>query len=102
MSKKNRINQLCKLKIHECAGEINLNLEQKMEYFVALCYNSMIDSQDLRIGVGEPDMVVKEHFVKVLEVNEKFKELFLEINDFLTAKFPEDECEQISKLEYSI
>ncbi len=101
MDGKNRLNQLCVLKIYEYAGEINPNLEQKMSNLVAICYNSMIDSQDLSIGIGEPDMMVKEHSVKVSEVNEKFKELVFEINNFLTAKFPEDECEKISNLEYS-
>lgn len=100
MNKKNRLNQLCKLKIYEHAGEINPNLEQKMSYLVVICYDSMIDSQDLSIGVDEPDMMVKEHSVKVSEVNEKFKELVFEINDFLTIKFPDDVCEKISNLEY--
>lgn len=103
MNKKNRLNQLCKLKIHEYSGEINLELEQKMDYLVGMCYNSMIDSQDpSTFGIGDPDMMVKEHFVKVSEVNDKFKELFSEINDFLTVKFPDDNGESISNLKFSI
>jgi len=102
MKDKNRLNRLCKLKIHESLGEINLVLEQKMAYLVDICYNSMIDSQEMKIGLGDPDMIVKEHFVKVLEVNEKFKQLVSEINDFLTTKFAEEECEKIANLKYSI
>lgn len=103
MNKKNRLNYLCKLKIHEYYGEINLELEQKMDYLVAMCYNSMIDSQDpTTFGIGDPDMMVKEHFVKVSEVNDKFKELFSEINDFLTIKFPDKACTIISELKIPI
>lgn len=102
MKKKNRLNRLCKLKIHESLGEINLELEQKMAYLVDICYNSMIDSQEMKIGLGDPDMIVKEHFVKVSEINEKFKQLVFEINDFLTTKFVEEECEKIANLKYNI
>jgi len=102
MNDKNRLNQLCRIKIYEYTGEINLNLEHKIANLVASCYNSIGDSQDLSMGVVEPDMMVKEHSVKVSEVNEKFSQLVFEINDFLTVKFPDEECDKISKLEYPI
>lgn len=102
MNKKNRYNQLCKLKVYEYAGEIDFNLENKIGNLVALCYNSMIDSQDIGIMVGDPEMVVKEHFIKVADINEKFKELFVEVNDFLSVKFPDDQCKAISNLQYNI
>jgi len=101
MNKKKRLNQLCRLKIFEASGEINLNFEIKMKALVGNCYNSMIDSPDLSIMMGEPDLIAKEHTVKVSEVNKMFKELFLEINDFLTVKFPEESCKSITDLEIS-
>ncbi len=100
MIKKNRLYYLSKLKIVESGGEANLILEQKMDSLTSMCYNSMIDSQVMEISSREPDMEVKEHFVKVSEVNKKFKEIFSEINDFLTVKFPENEIEKITNLRY--
>lgn len=101
MNKKSRLNQLCRLKIYESSGEISLNFEQKMNLLVAKCYNSMIDSQDIGFKIGDPDLIVKEHTVKVSEVNAMFKELFLEINEFLTVKFPEDSLDSITDLRIS-
>lgn len=103
MKKKNRLQYLCALKIYESAGEISLEFEQKLSDLVANCYNSMIDSQVMEISNKEPDMEVKEHFVKVSDVNERFKELFTEINDdFLTIKFPNEVSEKICGLKLSI
>ena len=77
-------------------------LELKMQELVGKCYNSMIDAQDTSRFQPEPDIIAEEHFIKVSEVNELFKNLVYEVNDFLTVKFPDEECRKISNLEYSI
>jgi len=102
MNKKNRYYYLCKLKVYEYTAEIDLNLELKIKKLVDMSYNSMIDTQDPSIQIGDPQMVVEEHFVKVTELNEKFKELFTQVNDSLSVKFPNSQCELISNLQYSI
>ena len=102
MKKKNRYYYLCLLKLHQSKLEFGKEIEHLFKNVIMSSYNSMIDSQDIGHTLGDPEMVVKEHFVKVNEVNQLFKELSNKVNNKLTHKFPNELIETFSNLKFSI
>lgn len=102
MKKKNRYYYLCTLKLHQAKLEFGKEIEHLFKYVIGSAYNSMIDSQDIGFKIGDPEMIVKEHSVKVEEVNQLFKELSNKVNDQLTHKFSDAMIETFSNLKFSI
>lgn len=102
MKKKNRYYYLCTLKLHQTKLEFGNEVETLFKYVIGSAYNSMIDSQDLGFTMGDPKMMVKEHSVKVEEVNQLFKELSNKVNHTLTHKFSNALIDTFSNLKFSI
>ncbi len=104
MRKKNRYHYLCLLKVHQLKLEFGHEIEVMFKHVIMSSYNSMIDSQSMDIldsGRDTP-LIVKEHSVKVDEVNQLFKELSNKVNDQLSHKFPNDMLETFSNLQFTI
>jgi len=104
MNKKNRYFYLSLLKLHQLKFEFGIDLELQFKHIIYSAYNSMIDSHGTGIlgsGSNTP-LVVKEHTVKVDEVNTMFKELSTSVNEILTHKFSPGYFDVISGLKFSI
>ena len=104
MEKKNRYFYLCKLKLHQAKLEFSKDIENLFFHVIASAYNSMIDTHNLEISTiaDESPLIVKEHSVKVEEVNLSFKELCYRINEELTHKFPKTIIEPLANIQFTI
>lgn len=104
MHKKNRYYYLCSLKLHQIKLEFDTDIETLFKYVINSAYNSMIDSQITSMMGSDKNipLIVKEHSVKVDEVNHLFEELGVKVNSSLTNKFPEDMLDMFSRLQLSI
>ena len=83
---KERLEKLCRVKMYDIQGEIDLKIELMMDALIAMCYNSMISSQRLDMSIYEPNLYVKEHDVKVVEIDKMFLKLKSAVNEFLTVE----------------
>ena len=104
MNKKNRYYYLCSLKLHQTRLEFGTDIEILFKCVINSAYNSMIDSQITNVMGGDRNtpLIVKEHSVKVDEVNCLFEELSVKVNLHLTHKFPEHILERFSQLQFNI
>ena len=103
MNKKNRYYYLCSLKLHQTRLEFGTDIEILFKNVIESAYNSMIDSQIISVMGGDRNtpLIVKEHSVKVNEVNCLFEELSVKVNLYLTHKFPENILERFSQLQFN-
>ncbi len=103
MKNKNRYFYLCQLRFHQLRMEFGKDIELLFYQVIYSAYNSMINFDDLSISVlQDKPRIVKEHTVKVEEVNKHFKELSNKVNQFLKYKFPEDDFKFISDVKFNI
>jgi len=104
MYKKNRYYYLCSLKLHQIKLEFDTDIETLFKYVINSAYNSMIDSQITSMMGYDRNtpLIVKEHSVKVDEVNHLFEKLGVKVNSSLTHKFPEDILAKFSQLQFNI
>lgn len=104
MNKKNRYFHLCVIRLHQTKLEFGKDIELLFKQVIYSAYNSMIDSHDTSnfdFSKNVP-LIVKEHSIKVEEVNLQFKELSNKVNQILTHKFTDDFLEIFSNLRFSI
>ena len=104
MNKKNRYFYLCLLRLHQTKLEFRKDIELLFKQVIYSAYNSMIDVQSMDISnlSKNAPLIVKEHSIKVEEVNQQFKELSNVINQTLTHKFPYKFLEIFSNLKFTI
>ncbi len=104
MNKKNRYFYLCFLRLHQTRLEFGKDIELLFKQVIYSAYNSMIDSHstDILDFNRNTPLIVKEHSIKVEEVNQQFKELTNEVNQILTHKFTDNFLGIFSNLRFSI